>query len=81
MEEETYSGYGVCVFRERRTSFSLDYRAIRQLEVFGARRKDVLRRETYAWALDLRSFDKLREVGDSPYLGFILCLRAMLMLA
>ena len=31
------------------------------------------------WAPDLRSFDKLREVGVSPYLGFILCLRPMLM--
>ena len=41
--------------------------------------KDALRRETYAWAPDLRSFDKLREVGVSPYLGFTLCLRPMLM--
>ena len=31
------------------------------------------------WTPDLRSFDKLSEVGDSPYLGFTLCLRAMLM--
>ena len=31
------------------------------------------------WVSDLRSLDKLREVGDSPYLGFTLCLRAMLM--
>ena len=26
------------------------------------------------WAPDLRSFDKLREVGVSSYLGFTLCL-------
>ena len=26
------------------------------------------------WVLDLRSFDKLREVGVSPYLGFTLYL-------
>ena len=32
------------------------------------------------WVPDLGSFNKLREVGDSPYLGFILCLRTMLML-
>ena len=31
------------------------------------------------WAPDLRSFNKLREVGDSPYLGFTFCLRSMLM--
>ena len=31
------------------------------------------------WALDLRSFDKLREVGVSPYLGFILYLSTLLM--
>ena len=43
------------------------------------RRKAALRREVYAWVLDLKSLDKIREVGDSPYLGFTLCLRAMLM--
>ena len=31
------------------------------------------------WTPVLGVFDKLREVGDSPYLGFTLCLRAMLM--
>ena len=30
--------------------------------------------EGFAWVLDLRSFDKLREVGVSPYLGFTLYL-------
>ena len=38
-----------------------------------------LRGEGFAWVPALRSFDKLREVRVSPYLGFILCLRAMLM--
>ena len=33
----------------------------------------------YAWTPDLRSFDKLLEVGVSPYLGFILRLSTMLM--
>ena len=59
--------------------FSLEYRAIRPLAVFGAGRKVVLRGETYAWALDLWSFDKLREVGVSSYLGFILRLSTVLM--
>ena len=63
----------------RRLDFSLKYREIRPSAVFGTRRKAALREETYAWAPDLRSFDKIREVGVSPYLGFILCLRAMLM--
>ena len=31
------------------------------------------------WTPDLRSFDKLLEVGVSPYLGFILRLRTLLM--
>ena len=43
------------------------------------RRKAALREETYAWASDLRSFDKLREVGVSPYLGFTLCLSVFTM--
>ena len=63
----------------RRLDFSLKYREIRPLAVFGTRRKAALRGETYAWASDLRNFEKLREVGVSPYLGFIICLRAMLM--
>ena len=61
-------------FRERRTSFSLDYRAIRPIAVFGTRRKAALRRAGYAWTPDLRSFDKLSEVGVSLYLGFTLYL-------
>ena len=61
------------------SSFCLEYRAIRPLAVFGTRRKTALRRETYAWASDLRSFDKLREVGVSPYLGFTLCLSVFTM--
>ena len=31
------------------------------------------------WVLGLRSLDKLREVGVSPYLGFILYLSTLLM--
>ena len=39
----------------------------------------VLLSEGFAWVPDLVSFLKILEVGVSPYLGFILCLRAMLM--
>ena len=66
-------------FRVRRLDFSLKYREIRPSAVFGTRRKAALRGETYAWEPDLRSFDKLREVGVSPYLGFILYLCTLLM--
>ena len=58
-------------FRERVFDFSLSFRQIRPSAVFEARRKAALRRVGYAWTPDLRSFDKLREVGVSPYLGFI----------
>ena len=62
------------VLRERRTSFSLEYRQIRPSEFVGTRSKAALRIEAYAWAPVLRSFDKLREVGVSPCLGFTLYL-------
>ena len=55
----------------RRSDFSLKIRAIRLSAVFGTRRKAALRGEGFAWVLDLRSLDKLLEVGVSPYLGFI----------
>ena len=58
-------------FRERTSSFSLKYWAIRPSAVFGTRRKDALRGEGFTWVSDLRSFDKFREVGVSLYLGFI----------
>ena len=58
------------VFGERASDFSLEYRAIRPSAVFGTRRKAALRGAGYAWTPDLRSFDKLREVRVSLYLGF-----------
>ena len=61
------------------SSFSLSFWAIRPSVVFGARRKAALRGEGFAWVPDLRSFDKLREVGVSPYLGLILYLSTLLM--
>ena len=68
------------ILRERRTSFSLKYRVIRSLAVFETRRKAALHGAGYAWTPDLRSFDKLLEVGVSPYLGFILYLSVFMML-
>ena len=62
------------VLRERMTSFFLEYRAIRPSAVFRTRRRVALHGAGYAWTPDLRSFDKLREVGVSPYLGFTLYL-------
>ena len=44
---------------------------IRPSAVFGTRRKAALRGEGFAWVPDLRSLEKLLEVGVSPYLGFI----------
>ena len=66
-------------FREKVSDFSLDLRQIRPLAVFGTRRRTALRGEAFAWVSDLGSFLKLREVGVSPYLGFILRLSTMLM--
>ena len=63
----------------REKNFSLEIHAIRPSTVFGTRRKAALRREGFRRVPDLGSFRKLREVGDSPYLGFILRLSTMLM--
>ena len=63
----------------RRLDFSLSFRQIRPSEVFRARRKAALRGEAYAWVPDLRSFDKLREVGDLSYLSFTLYLNVFMM--
>ena len=59
------------IFSERESSFSLEIRAIRPSVVFGTRRRVALHGEGFAWVPDLGSFLKLREVGVSPYLGFI----------
>ena len=67
------------IFIERVSSFSLSFCTIRLLAVFGARRKTALRGECFMWVPDLWSLDQLLEVGVSPYLGFILSLKAMLM--
>ena len=55
----------------RESHFSLVFRQIQPSAVFGTRRKTALRGAGYAWTPDLRSFDKLLEVGVSPYFGFI----------
>ena len=77
--ERTCRRLDILGFKETESSFSLSFCAIRPLAVFGTRRKAALRGEGFAWVLDLRSLDKLLDVGVSPYLGFILCLRTMLM--
>ena len=58
-------------FREKGTSFSLKIRANRPSAVFGTRRRTALRGQDFAWVPDLRSLDKLLEIGVSPYLDFI----------
>ena len=63
------------------TTFSLESWKIRPSAVFGTRRKAALRREGFAWVLDLGSLLKLRDVGVSPYLGFILRLSVFTMFA
>ena len=63
--------------REGVRHFSLESWEIRPSAVVGIRRETALRREGFAWVPDLRSFDKLREVGVSPYLGFILRLSTL----
>ena len=64
-------------FSERVSCFSLDFWAIRPSKFFGAKRKDALRIEAYAWTSVLGVFDKLREVGDLSYLGFTLYLSVL----
>ena len=68
-------------FRERTSYFSLDLRAIRPSAAFMTRRRTALRGEGFAWVQDLGSFLKFREVGVSPYLGFILRLSVFTMFA
>ena len=59
------------VFRERSLDFSIESWAMRPSAVFGTRRRTTLRREAFAWVPYLGGLLKLREVGVSPYLGFI----------
>ena len=65
----------VIFFRER--NFSLRFREIGQSEFVWTRRKVALCIEAYAWAPDLRSFDKLHEVGDLSYLVFTIYLSVL----
>ena len=60
------------ISKERKCTFSLDFRSIGLSDFFGARRKVVLHDEGNAWAPVLRSFDKLHEVGVSSYLFYTL---------
>ena len=69
----------MAIFSVRRSGFSLEIRTIRPSAVFGTRRRTALRGEGFAWVPDLGSFLKLREVGVSPYLGFIPALSTLQM--
>ena len=75
----SYSELQITFFRERRTSFSLNSRAIGPSNSFRTRRKAVLHEADNAWTLVLGVFDKLREVGVSSYLGFTFCLSVFTM--
>ena len=63
----------------RSSDFSLKIRAIRPSAVFGTKRRTALCGEGFAWVPDLGIFHKLREVGVSPYLGFIPALSTLQM--
>ena len=61
------------------TFFSLGFREIQPSEFVGTRRKAALCGERFAGVSDLRSFDKLHEVGVSSYLSFTFCLSVFTM--
>ena len=67
-EREACRGSVRSHFRERVSSFSLSFCAIRPLTVGGTRGKAALRIKAYAWVPVLWVFDKLFKVGVSPYL-------------
>ena len=75
------SSHFCLVFSERTSTFSLEPWKIRPSAVFGTIRKAALHGEGFAWVPDLGSLLKLREVGVSPYLGFILRLSVFTMFA
>ena len=60
------------IFRERSSSFSLEFSAIELLAFVGARDKIDPHSESYAWVPESESFDKLQEVGVSILLGLFL---------
>ena len=63
----------------RRLDLSLESWEIRPSAVVGTIREAALRGEGFVWVPDLRSLDKLLEVGVFPYLSFILYLSTLLM--
>ena len=62
------------------SSFSLSFCAIRPLAVFGARRKAALRGKGFAWVPGFKEFRQTPRGKGFSLLGFILCLKTMLML-
>ena len=59
-------------FRERKCSFSQDFREFGPSDCFGPRSKVASHDEGYAWAPVLEVFDKLREVGVLSFLSYTL---------
>ena len=67
----------ICVLVRERERLLSRFPGDPTVEIFGLRRKDVLRGAGNAWTPVLRSFDKLCEVGDLSYLGFTLYLSVL----
>ena len=59
-------------FRERRSTFSLDFPAIRPSVLVGARDKVDPRSKSYEWVPESGSFKKLQEVGIALLLSLFL---------
>ena len=64
-------------FRERSSTFSLNFPTIGPVSSKEARSKVALYGKDYAWVLVLRSFDKLRKGRDFSPTCFTFCLRVM----
>ena len=75
--ERRYSELQIFFSSERERDLSLDLRTIQPSEFVRARSKVIIRSEGFTWVQDLRSFDKLREVGVSSYSIFTLFLSAI----
>ena len=59
-------------FRERSSSFSLEFPVIESLALIGARDKIDPHSESYVWVPESGSFDKLQKVGVSLLLDLFL---------
>ena len=68
LQEEAKNGQwaGVAEFRERKCTFSLDFRPIGPSVLDGARRKVILRGEAYAWTLIWWTSNNSKRYGSFP---------------